>query len=457
MALTDEQMQDIQKQTKEASSTKQSGDTIKAGGQEYEVVASTGPDSVTQGISVAPVDANGHTDYSQTAVVVAGTQPPGDKMGNGLGAEVGSTVRAFIQGEYGYSMQGKDVEKLYQKTEANLNDHKGGEITNMSGHSQAGPAVAKVASKHNVDRVTNFSDWGAGTAYAYGYISEKDKKYLDKHAYIYSDSKNNTTKYAADGGRIPYGHVREVEGSNHSTQHARIKGNHVDTDYYVKRHEFCSGMTKEQVKEVAKYKAKHDSQKDTNDYIKEYKKEYGDYAKKKTSKIKNQGKSKAKQTSVNSLDIKHKSGQKLDFQDLLQHYKDAKGSKRILLRRALLFAGLSEAIEDVGDLAEKVQQLMDQSKEDIRQTVEETRSKAFDFAKELDAAEVESLLAEIDFNRIWSEGIEAENLAQAKNFAAKVEELGQNVLSAGDAIEGADQGAAEKVVIFNEGVIKDFN
>ncbi|MCB5077465.1 hypothetical protein LGW76_03790 [Streptococcus mutans] len=456
MALTDENMQDLQAVTKESSVTLKEGAPLEAGSQQYEVVATM--DSVTQGISVAPI-VNGKADYSQTAVVVAGTQPPGDKNGNGLGNEIGSTVRAFIQGEYGYSMQGKDVEELYQKTEANLKEHKGGEITNMSGHSQAGPAVAKVAAKHNVNHVTNFSDWGAGMAYAYGYITEKDKKYLNKHAHIYSDSKNETTKFAADGGNIPYGQVREVEGSDHSTQHARIKGNNVDVDYYVKRHQFCSGMTKEQVKEVAKYKAKHDGKKSkaTDDYVKEYKKEYGDYAKKKTSKIKNKDSSKAKQTSVNSLDIKHKSGQKLDFQDLLQHYKGTKGSKRILLRKALLFAGLSAAIEDVGDLAKRVQELMDKSKEDIRQTVEETRSKAFDFAKELDAAEVESLLADIDFNRIWSEGVEAENFAQAKNFAAKVEELGNKVLSAGDAIEEADQGAAEKVVVFNEEVIKDFN
>ncbi|MFC3931833.1 hypothetical protein ACFOSE_03385, partial [Streptococcus dentapri] len=120
MALTDEQMQDIQSRTKEASSTKQPGDTIKAGGQKYEVIATTGKDSTTQGIAVAPVDKNGNTDYSQTAIVVAGTQPPGDKNGNGLLPELGSTFKAFVQGEYGYSMQGKEVENLYQQTEENL-------------------------------------------------------------------------------------------------------------------------------------------------------------------------------------------------------------------------------------------------------------------------------------------------------------------------------------------------
>ncbi|EMB98777.1 hypothetical protein SMU68_10043, partial [Streptococcus mutans NFSM1] len=67
MALTDEQMQDLQEKTKTASSNLEAGDTLKAGGQRYEVVTSM--DSVTQGISVAPI-VNGKVDYSQTAVVV---------------------------------------------------------------------------------------------------------------------------------------------------------------------------------------------------------------------------------------------------------------------------------------------------------------------------------------------------------------------------------------------------
>ena len=86
MALTDEQIQDLQGKTKEASSKLEQGDTFTAGGQQYEVVASTGPDSVTQGISVAPI-VKGEPDYSQTAIVVAGTQPPNDEKGNGLGNE----------------------------------------------------------------------------------------------------------------------------------------------------------------------------------------------------------------------------------------------------------------------------------------------------------------------------------------------------------------------------------
>ncbi|EMB98424.1 hypothetical protein SMU68_10198, partial [Streptococcus mutans NFSM1] len=67
MALTDEQVQDLQGKTKKASANLKEGDPLEAGGRQYEVVASM--DSVTQGIAVAPI-VNGKADYSQTAVVV---------------------------------------------------------------------------------------------------------------------------------------------------------------------------------------------------------------------------------------------------------------------------------------------------------------------------------------------------------------------------------------------------
>ena len=73
MALTDEQMQDLQSVTKKSAHTKKEGDEIKVDGKKYEVVNSV--DGTTQVIAVAPVDKNGNVDYSQTAIVVAGTQP----------------------------------------------------------------------------------------------------------------------------------------------------------------------------------------------------------------------------------------------------------------------------------------------------------------------------------------------------------------------------------------------
>ncbi|MFR4963749.1 MAG: hypothetical protein ACLUCE_09365 [Streptococcus sp.] len=76
----------------------------------YEVVASV--DNVTQGIAVAPIDENGNADYSQTAIVVAGTQTPLDENGNGQGNQWNSFGRAIRQGVTGYSRQGSDVEAL---------------------------------------------------------------------------------------------------------------------------------------------------------------------------------------------------------------------------------------------------------------------------------------------------------------------------------------------------------
>ncbi|MFC3933003.1 hypothetical protein ACFOSE_09660, partial [Streptococcus dentapri] len=293
--------------------------------------------------------------------------------------------------------------------------HKDGEITNMSGHSQAGPPVAKVAAKHNVERVTNFSDWGAGTAYAYGYITKEDKEYLDKHAYIYSDSENNTTKYAADGGNIPYGHVREIEGSSHSAQYARIKGNNVDTDYYVKHHQFCSGMTKEQVEEVAKYKASHDHNpfKDKEDYMKEYKEDYGSYAKSKKSKGK---KKKASST----------------------------GSKKILLKKPSLLSLTKQMAASVKEFENKVNHEMDETKEQVHTIIERARAQAYELAEHLSSGEVEALLADIEFSACWSQGVEEADRSQARQFSQQLEKLGDDLEAAGNQIEGADNESASQ-------------
>ncbi|EMC25986.1 hypothetical protein SMU85_09585 [Streptococcus mutans ST6] len=63
MALTDENMQDLQAVTKESAGMKE-GEIIEDAGdgtQDYEVVASM--DGTTQGIAVAPI-VNGKADYS---------------------------------------------------------------------------------------------------------------------------------------------------------------------------------------------------------------------------------------------------------------------------------------------------------------------------------------------------------------------------------------------------------
>ena len=434
MALTDEQIQDLQGKTKEASSKLEQGDTFTAGGQQYEVVASTGPDSITQGISVAPI-VKGEPDYSQTAIVVAGTQPPNDEKGNGLGNELDSTFRAIIQSGTGYSIQGRDVEALYQQTEANLNAHGGGEITNMSGHSQAGPAVAKVAANHNVDRVTNFSDWGGGMAYTNGYISEEDKKYLDKHAHIYSDEGNAVTMFAKDGGWIPYGDVREVDGSNHGTDHAHIKGNNLDIDYYVKHGQLCSGMTKDQVKKAARLKAK----KETDDFIKEhpyvknYEKEYGPYANEKG------GKSKQTSSLLDSWEL-HALGTKVG--GLATLLGAAGGGQQIFLKTEMLVALASQAMAQFAGFEAKLLAELEEAKEEVRRQCEEAKQRCLQAGPHLSSGEIEALIAPIQFEHVWDSGAEADIRAMLQSLKSQITEISTHLVTSAERFSASDNTAA---------------
>ncbi|EMC26767.1 hypothetical protein SMU85_08723 [Streptococcus mutans ST6] len=123
MALTDENVQDLQAVSKKEAGSNE-GDIIKDDkGRQYEVVNSV--DGTTQAIAVAPVDKNGNVDYSQTAIVVAGTQP-------GVNESTDNALKA----RDGMTPQYKDVRKFYNETEKKVNTHDG-DISNMSGHSQA--------------------------------------------------------------------------------------------------------------------------------------------------------------------------------------------------------------------------------------------------------------------------------------------------------------------------------
>lgn len=451
MALTDEQMQDLQAITKVNAGKKEGEIITDPDNRRYEVVASV--DSVTQGIAVAPIDENGNADYSQTAIVVAGTQPPNDEKGNGLGNELDSTFRAIIQSGTGYSIQGRDVEALYQQTEANLNAHGGGEITNMSGHSQAGPAVAKVAANHNVDKVTNFSDWGGGMAYTNGYISEEDKKYLDKHAHIYSDEGNAVTMFAKDGGWIPYGDVREVDGSNHGTDHAHIKGNNLDIDYYVKHGQLCSGMTKDQVKKVARLKAKKETdefikehpevdgeriRKDKekayyDSYVKNYEKEYGPYANEKG------GKSKQTSSLLDSWEL-HALGTKVG--GLATLLGAAGGGQQIFLKTEMLVALASQAMAQFAGFEAKLLAELEEAKEEVRRQCEEAKQRCLQAGPHLSSGEIEALMAPIQFEHVWDSGAEADIRAMLQSLKSQMTEISTHLVTSAERFSASDNTAA---------------
>ncbi|MEX2804042.1 hypothetical protein AB3329_02845 [Streptococcus sp. H31] len=139
MTLTDKKIQSLQDVVKDYASYKE-GEIfeIPETNEYYQVVNSI--DETTQALAVVPVDnSKGHNpDYSQTAIVVAGTQPGFTE----------STKNA-IEARSGMTPQVDDISDFYDSTAAKLEkDHGGGTISNMSGFSQSGPAVAKVAAAH---------------------------------------------------------------------------------------------------------------------------------------------------------------------------------------------------------------------------------------------------------------------------------------------------------------------
>lgn len=132
---------------------------------------------------------------------------------------------------------------FYQITEEKIKSHNG-IISNMSGHSQAGPGVAYTASKYGLKenrtiKVTNFMDFAAKKAVDTGGISKEQVAYLNKNATIYRDSRRDVVKLDGNGGAVPYGKTMmfEVIGDEdgHSPRTPVLKGNALDIDYYYKK------------------------------------------------------------------------------------------------------------------------------------------------------------------------------------------------------------------------------
>lgn len=79
MALNDEQVQQLQTRVLKIIKNHDVGEdfSLKRGGQKYVLINET-----TQAIAVAPLDMEGKADYSQTTIVVAGTQAPDGDINN---------------------------------------------------------------------------------------------------------------------------------------------------------------------------------------------------------------------------------------------------------------------------------------------------------------------------------------------------------------------------------------
>ena len=216
MALTDESIQELQVEVLNIIKEEKNGNefSLDESGKKYKLINEI--NETTQAIAVAPLDKEGDPDYSQTTIVVAGTQAPNGDINNHVIESGFNAVMARNQ----LTEQTKDVREFYNRSLSKAKKMAGTgqevDISNMSGFSQAGPAVAKVAAEMKVQKITNFMDWGAwnsltkNTSDSRG-ISNEEFDYLNKHLHSYSDQGKDLTSWDGHGGAIPYGKVFTVE------------------------------------------------------------------------------------------------------------------------------------------------------------------------------------------------------------------------------------------------------
>ena len=417
MALNDEQVQELQvdvlKIIKEKNVNEQFG--LERSGKKYQLINEV--NETTQAIAVAPLDKEGKPDYSQTTIVVAGTQSPNGDINNHVIESGFNAVMARNQ----LTEQTKDVREFYNQSlsKAKKMAGKGQEvdISNMSGFSQAGPAVAKVAAEMKVQKITNFMDWGAWNSLTrntadYRGISDEELAYLNKHLHSYSDQGKDLTSWDGHGGIIPYG----------------------------KNSLFCSGMTEKQVREIAKRKAKaaekfdlskletwFDST-DPESYVKEYLEKYGSFAPEP---------SKQELLTLNRQRIG----------ELHASLKTSSGSQTISLREELVRTSAQTAQLQAEEYEQAIKDKLANAKESVTQHITELRSAAYTLAHNLSGGEIEDLLSELSFEIAWNVGIEAATLSSANSYQTKMTSISGKLNKAADRIVEIDQKGSQ---IFGE-------
>ncbi|MGT2906494.1 hypothetical protein [Streptococcus dentiloxodontae] len=287
MALSDEKIQNLQGLVKKRSKDA-TGKVFfsRKDNQFYQIAHSL--NDVTQALAVSPLDEAGNPNYQNTAIVVAGTQlyvkeglQP-TAMKSTINAIDASGVFGLKQGHL--TKQYETVKRFYEETMAKIAPYQG-RVSNMSGFSQSGPAVAKVAADYHVEKVTNFMDWGSQMAVKNGDITASDLAYLNEHATVYSDAGKNLTYIDGGRGQIAYGQVKTVEGSpspkapwkDHDPGFPNIRENDLAIDKYFLKGSFCSGMTQEQVQRVSEVKASQGGQ-SAESYLAAYEGVYGPFA-----------------------------------------------------------------------------------------------------------------------------------------------------------------------------------
>lgn len=431
MALNDEQVQELQvdvlKIIKEKNVNEQFG--LERSGKKYQLINEV--NETTQAIAVAPLDKEGHPDYSQTTIVVAGTQAPDGDINNHVIESGFNAVTARVQ----LTEQTKDVREFYNQSLASAKKMagKGQEvnISNMSGFSQAGPAVAKVAAEMKVQKITNFMDWGAWASLYknssdYKGISNEELAYLNKHLHSYSDQGKDLTSWDGHGGIIPYGKVFTVEGKHHNAGLPKIKGNSPDFEWYEKNLLFCSGMSKSQVERIVDKilsKSSIDNAYKTMarpELIERYEVEYGPFAPEPT-----------KQDLI-SLNIKQ-------IKELKDSLKTSSGSKKISLREELVRVSAENTKLQAEVYEEEVKSKIESAKENVSQKISSLKTEAYSIARHLPSSEVEALLSELSLDTAWNSGKETKTITAASDYKNKMYQISDNLNKVADRIIESDQ------------------
>ena len=431
MALNDEQVQELQvdvlKIIKEKNVNEQFG--LERSGKKYQLINEV--NETTQAIAVAPLDKEGHPDYSQTTIVVAGTQAPDGDINNHVIESGFNAVTARVQ----LTEQTKDVREFYNQSLASAKKMAGKgqevDISNMSGFSQAGPAVAKVAAEMKVQKITNFMDWGAWASLTmnssdYKGISNEELAYLNKHLHSYSDQGKDLTSWDGHGGIIPYGKVFTVEGKHHNAGLPKIKGNSPDFEWYEKNLLFCSGMSKSQVERIVDKilsKSSIDNAYKTMarpELIERYEVEYGPFAPEPT-----------KQDLI-SLNIKQ-------IKELKDSLKTSSGSKKISLREELVRVSAETTKLQAEVYEEEIKSKIESEKEKVSQKISSLKSEAYSIARHLSSSEVEVLLSELSLDTAWNSGKETKTITSASDYKNRMSQISDNLNKVADRIIESDQ------------------
>lgn len=435
MALTDENIQDLQINVLKIIEEKAANQKFDVRGSDKKYILINEVNETTQAIAVAPLDKEGKPDYTQTTIVVAGTQAPDGDINNHVIESGLNAATARVQ----LTEQTKDVREFYNQSLSKAKKMAGAgqevDISNMSGFSQAGPAVAKVAAEMKVQKITNFMDWGAWASLYknssdYKGISNEELAYLNKHLHSYSDQGKALTSWDGHGGIIPYGKVFTVEGKHHNAGLPKIKGNSPDFEWYEKNGLFCSGMTKSQVEKIVDKRLSKSSIDNAYktmarpELIRRYELEYGPFA-----------------PEPSKQDLIAINRQRID--KLHASLRISSGDKKISLREELVRTSAQTAQLQAEVYEQEIKDKIKSAKSKVEDHISELSNAAHTLAHNLSSGEVEELLSELSLSKAWNEGIEASTLDSASAYTSKMTGIAGNLNKAADNIIAIDQKGAQ--------------